>query len=194
LPDGADFSPILCGGDDAIDLSVWQEEIEGPPPPDDPSCANAAAALQSLISRHVPIDRDAEWDDVEIDLPEAHGFIRQRTSLTMEEQRALHLLLVEALRDGRIPEDRITDILPASDVEGDPNASSLETSLRFVLSDLGIEIDDDPQAPDACLAADEDDEEMYGDAAAEALGFLLRCQSSDVDPFFLYTRACRQTA
>jgi RNA polymerase primary sigma factor len=189
LPDGADFSPILCGGDDAIDLSVWQEEIEGPPPPDDPSCANAAAALQSLISRHIPIDRDAEWDDVEIDLPEAHGFIRQRTSLTMEEQRALHLLLVEALRDGRIPEDRITDILPASDVEGDPNASSLETSLRFVLSDLGIEIDDDPQAPDACLAADEDDEEMYGDAAAEALGFLLRCQSSDVDPFFLYTKS-----
>ena len=189
LPDGANFSPIVGGGDDAIDLSVWQEEIEGPPPPDDPSCAKAAAALQSLISRHIPIDRDAEWDDVEIDLPEAHGLIRQRTSLTMEEQRALHLLLVEALRDGRIPEDRITDTLPASDVASDPNASSLETSLRFVLSDLGVEIEDDPQAPDVCLTPDDDDEEMYGDAAAEALAFIQRCQSNATDPFYLYTKS-----
>lgn len=190
----AGFPPILSAGDDMIDLSVWQEDIERPPPQDDPTCADDAAALQRLISRHVPIDRDADWDDVEIDLPEPDDLIRRRTPLSVEEQRALRLLLVEALRDGRIHEGRILGILPAPDVDGDPDASSLETGLRFVLSELGIEIDDDQQAPDVLLAADEDDEddeddeERYGDAAAEALAFLHRFQSKDTDPFFLYVK------
>lgn len=185
----AGFPPILSTGDDMIDLSVWQEDIERPPPRDDPTCSDDAAVLQRLISRHVPIDRDADWDDVDIDLPEPDDLILRRTPLSVEEQRALRLLLVEALRDGRIHEGRITSILPAPDGEGDPDASSLEAGLRLVLSDLSVEIDDDPQAPDVLLAADEDDEEVYGDAAAEALAFLRRYQSSDADPFSFYVKS-----
>lgn len=186
--DGIDFPAVLSGGDEPIDLSAWQEEIDGPPPLNDPACADGAAALQKFISRYVPIDVDADWSDVEIDLPEPHDLIRRRAALSEKELLALRLLIVEALRDGRIHEDRIVDALPLSDNDEDADASALETSLRFVLSDLGVEIDDDPQAPDIAPAADEDDEEFYGDAVAEVLAFLRRCQSSDADPFYLYVK------
>ncbi len=186
IQNGADSPTILLGDDDLIDLSAWEEEIEGPPPPDDQSCATSAAALQMLISRHAPIDRDADWEDVEIDLPEPDDLIRRRSPLSAEEQRALFLLIVEALRDGRVREDRIGGVLPVSTREDDPDASTLETALRLVLADLEVEIDDDLEAPDAFIVADADDEEKYGDAAIEAMAFLRRFQSSDTDPFYLY--------
>lgn len=188
MENGAESLLILSGNGDVIDLSAWQEEMEGPPPTNDPSCAESAATLQRLISRHAPIDRDPDWDDVEIDLPEPHDLIRRYTSISSEEEWTLRLLLVEALRDGRVHEDRIKGVLPASDDDGDPDASSLETGIRFVLSELGVQIEDNPHAPDALFTADEDEQELYGDAVAEAVAFLYRCQSSDADPFYLYVK------
>jgi RNA polymerase primary sigma factor len=38
----------------AFDLSVWEEEMESPPPPSDLSCLAQAGAVQSRISQHVP--------------------------------------------------------------------------------------------------------------------------------------------
>ena len=180
------FSPFLSDADDVVDLATWQEEIEGPPPLDDPSIAAGPADLQKFISQHVPIDRDPDWDDVEIDLPDPHDFVRGRMALSEEEQQALRMMFVEALRDGRITEDRIIGILSATDDGDRVDALAREISLRFVLSELGIEIDDHPQAPDDAPAADEDDEELYGDAAAQALALFQRSQSSDDDPLYLY--------
>jgi RNA polymerase primary sigma factor len=186
--DGINFSTALSGGDEPIDLSAWQEEIEGPPPLNDPTCVDGAAALQKIISRHVPIDMDADWNDVEIDLPEPHDLIRRRAARSEEELLALRLLIVEALREGRVHEDRIVGVLPVFDHDENTDTSALETSLRFVLSDLGVEIEDCPQAPNIAPATDEDAEELYGDAVAEALAFFHRCQSSDADPFYLYVK------
>ena len=184
-------NPCFQSGSDAedmLDLSVWQEEIEGPPPPDDPSCADGAAILQKLLSRHAPIDTNESWDDVEIDLPEPHDLVSGRTSLTAAEQQALHLLLVEALRDGRVRKDQIVETLTKAENEDVPDVLECYPGLALVLGDLGVVIDDDLQAPDTLLAADENDEEDFGDAAAEALAFLRRHQSSDADPFSLYVK------
>lgn len=180
--------PPSPDADDTIDLSAWQEETERPPPPNDPSCVDRAAILQKLLSRHVPIDTDEGWDDVEIDLPEPRDLVRKCVPLTEDEQQALRFLLLEALRDGRIRGDRIAGTLTAiakSDHHEDPD---LEVGLRLVLGDLGVVIDEDPYAPDAFLAADQDDEERFGDAVAQALVFLLHHQSSGADPFFLYVK------
>lgn len=187
--DGAIEPAVLAEDDDFIDLSAWQEEIQGAPPPDDPSCADGATALQRLISLHVPVDTDADWDDIEIELPEAQELIRQRMPLTENEQEALSLLLVEALRDSRVREDRIAAILPNADEEADHTKATLFAVLRHAFADLGVEIDDDPEAPDAILQADEYDQERYGDAAAEALAFVRLCQSSDSEPFYLYFKS-----
>jgi RNA polymerase primary sigma factor len=183
---GSSLSP---DDEDAFDLSAWQEEGETPPPPDDPSCADGAVSLQNLISRHVPIDRDVDWEDVEIDLPEIRALVRRRASLTAGDLTTLRLLLVEALRDGRVRGERIASCLPDKDDPDDTDdAAALNAGLRLILADLGVEIDDDTQAPDALLDADEHDEETYGDVAADALAFLRDHQSSDSDPFSLYVK------
>ncbi|MGD9868457.1 MAG: ankyrin repeat domain-containing protein, partial [Hyphomicrobiales bacterium] len=176
------------GGHD-FDLSLWQEETERPPPAHDPAVADGATLLQDLISRHIPIDRDADWEDVEIDLPEIRDLIHRRSSLNDEDLQALRLLLVEALRDGRIREARISACLMDRADRDESDNAALDDGLRLVLADLGIEIDDDQQAPDVFSRTDENDEETYGEIAAEALAFLRDHQSSDVDPFYLYAKS-----
>jgi RNA polymerase primary sigma factor len=180
----------LNAGDEAIDLSAWEEEIEGSPPPNDQSCVDDAANLQRLLSRHIPLDLDESWDEVEINLPEPHDLVSRR--LTTEEQQILYLLLVEALRDWRIREDRITALLPETDGEDDPGDPTQGVGLRLILGDLNVVIDDDPLAPDVILPADEDDQERYCDAVSEALSFLRRRQSRDTDPLYLYTKNLRK--
>lgn len=182
-------SLLLSDGEHEFDLSFWQEETESPPPPDDPVFADGAALLQNLISRHVPIDRDADWEDVEIDLPEIRDLVHRRSSLTEEDLTALRLLLVEALRDGRVHRERISACLTDRADRDESENAALDDGLRIVLADLGVEIDDDPQAPDVFPETDEIDEEKYDDLAAEALAFLSDHQSSDADPFYLYTKS-----
>ncbi len=182
-------SLLLSAGEDEFDLSFWQEETESPPPPDDPAFADGAALLQNLISRHVPIDRDADWEDVEIDLPEIRNLVHRRSSLTEENLTALRLLLVEALRDGRTCGERISACLRDRAERDESDNLALDDGMRLVLADLGVEIDDDPQAPDVFPDTDENDEEKYDDLAAEALAFLRDHQSSDADPFYLYAKS-----
>jgi RNA polymerase primary sigma factor len=179
--------PVPFAHYDALDPSAWQDEIAAPIPPDDPASAERAAIFQRLLSLHVPVDTDASWDDVAIELPEPHDLLRQRMPLTSQDQQALRLLLVEALRDGRIGCDRIVGMLPDSTSE-DSADPGLETGLRLVLGDLGVVIDDEEDTPDILVGADEDDEEEFGDVASEALAFFRRHQTSDADPFFLYVR------
>ena len=54
-----------------IDLSIWEEDIDSPPPPQDKGCLSILSELQKLISKHTPIDNDNDWLDVDFDLPDA---------------------------------------------------------------------------------------------------------------------------
>lgn len=174
--------------DSVVDLFDWQEDIEGPPPADNPWCADDAVVLQNFISQHVPIDKDPGWGDIEINLPEPQDIVPRRTPSTGDQEDSLRLLFVEALRDGRVHEDRIAEVLRGSADEDDPREPMLMTSLRHILADLGTEIDDGAQVLDTVQAADEGDEDRYGDTAAEALSFLRLCQSTNADPFYLYAK------
>lgn len=174
--------------DPDVDLSGWEEDVDGPPPPDNLCCINNAVALQDFISQHVPIDSDPSWDDIEIDLPEPHDYISRHTPFAEEQEESLRLLFIEALRDGRVHEDRIAEVFADAADDDDSRKTSLITSLRHVLGDLGTEVDDGGQVLDVVRAADEDDEDTYGDAATEALSFLRLLQDTDADPFYLYVK------
>ena len=54
-----------------IELSIWEEDIDSPPPPQDKGCLSILSELQKLISKHTPIDNDNDWLDVDFDLPDA---------------------------------------------------------------------------------------------------------------------------
>lgn len=174
---------------DVLNLSAWQEEIENPPPPDDPSCADGATKTQKLLSRHAPVDTDESWDDIAIDLPEPLDVIPCRNVATAEEQYALRTLLLEALRDGRVPVRQVARVLPQIGETDEPGDTDPELEVRLVLGDLGVVIDEDPYAPDVYLAAEEDDDERFGDVATEAIAFLHRLQSNDQDILSRYVES-----
>lgn len=174
---------------DAFDLSVWQEEIETEAPPDDLSCADEAATLQDLLSRHSPIDTDANWDDVEIDLPELEHIGRRRSRLGTETRTAVRVLVVEALRNGRVDDDRIRSALADDEELDDTKRTDVEENLRLVLGDAGVVIGGEPFTTDTVAEITDEDEDRFGDAATEAIDFLGRLQSSDADPLVPYVRS-----
>lgn len=174
---------------DASDLSAWQEEIETEAPPDDLSCADEAAILQDLLSRHSPIDTDESWDDVEIDLPELEHIGRRRFRLGPETRTAVRVLVVEALRNGRVDGDRIHSPLAEDDELDDTKRTDFEAILRLVLGDAGVIIGDEPFTTDTAAEITAEDEDRFGDAATEAIDFLGTLQSSDTDPLVPYVRS-----
>ena len=174
---------------DAFDLSAWQEELETEAPPDDLACADEAATLQDAVSRHNPVDTDENWDDVEIDLPELEHLGRRRSRLRTETRTAVRVLVVEALRNGRVDDDRIRSALAEEDELEDTKRTEIETNLRLVLGDAGVVIGDEPFTTDTAAEITDEDEDRFGDVATEAIDFLGRLQSSDVDPLAPYLRS-----
>ena len=174
---------------DVFDLSAWQEEIETEAPPDDLSCADEAAILQGHLSRHSPIDTDENWDDVEIDLPELEHIGRRRSRLDPETRTAVRVLVVEALRNGRVDSDRISCALVEDDALDDTKRTDFEANLRLVLGDAGVVIGDEPFTTDTAAEITAEDEDRFGDAATEAIDFLGTLQSSDTDPLVPYVRS-----
>ena len=174
---------------DVFDLSAWQEEIETEAPPDDLSCADEAATLQDAVSRHSPVDTDENWDDVEIDLPELEHLGRRRSRLSTETRTAVRVLVVEALRNARVDDDRIRSALAEDDELEDTKRAEIEANLRLVLGDAGVAIGDEPFTTDAAVEITDEDEDRFGDVATEAIEFLGRLQSSDADPLAPYLRS-----
>ena len=174
---------------DAFDLSAWQEEVETEAPPDDLSCADEAATLQDLLSRHDPIDTDENWDDVEIDLPELEDAGWRRSRLSTETRTAVRVLVVEALRDGRVDGDRIRSALVEDHELEDTKRTDVEANLRLVLGDAGVVIGDDLFTVDTAVEITDEDEDQFGDVATEVVDFLGRLQSSDADPLAPYFRS-----
>ena len=174
---------------DAFDLSAWEEEVETEAPPHDVSCADEAATLQDAVSRHSPIDTDETWDDVEIDLPELEYHGRQRFRITTGTRMAVRMLVLEALRNGRVDHDRIRSALPPDDELEDTKRREIAANLRLVLGDAGVVIGDEPFITDTAPEITDEDEERFGDVATEAINFLGRLQSSDVDPLASYFRS-----
>ena len=174
---------------DAIDLSVWQEEPETEAPPDDPSCAREATSLQDAVSRHRPIDTDENWDDVEIDLPELEYLGQRRSQLAAETRTAVRVLVLEALRNGRVDDNRIRSALAEDDKLDDTKRTEIEANLRLVLGDAGVVIGDEPFTTDTVAEITDEDEDRFGDVATDAIGFLGRLQSNDVDPLAPYLRS-----
>ena len=183
------FTELRQDDYDEFDLSGWQEEIETEPPPDDLSCADEAATLQEAVSRHNPIDTDESWDDVEIDLPELEHLGRHRSRLDTKTRTAVRVLVLEALRTGRVDDNRIRSVLAEDDELEDTKRTEIEANLRLVLEDAGVVIGDEPFTTDTAAEITAEDEDRFGDVATEAIEFLSRLLSSDVDPLAPYLRS-----
>lgn len=158
---------IVTGTGEAIievedfDLSLWEEEEDTPKPTDDASCLLDAKEIQKQISRHVPLDTDEDWSDVDIDLPEIFKF-KRRVEFPEDSdwQPAIRHLLLSGLRYGWVTEGQLIAAVPADEKDLDSPDAACLTALRVVLEDLGIELED---IPDDFSAPSQEGEEYDGD-------------------------------
>lgn len=87
---------------DALDFDAmaWEAEIETPPPEGNLDCLDSTRVLHQIMSHHVPVDTDADWSDIEIDLPNLPTSRRDR--VWAERWANITPVLIQGLQVGRI--------------------------------------------------------------------------------------------
>ena len=175
-------------GEDGIDLSAWEEEIDSPPPPDDSTFLTGASGLQRLISIHVPLDSDEDFSDTDFDLPALLPQRGRKSNADWLEEKAL---LADGIRTGRVKAALISALCFGED---GPDTDRLKR-LTVVVGELGIQIEeddcilDDDTSPSTVMSVEDVDfPEMDddGERVEEALHLLARMEGPGNDPLSSY--------
>jgi RNA polymerase primary sigma factor len=172
--------PLDSQSDD-FDLSGWEEDEELEAPAGDDTLAPMAASLHCIISNHVPIDMAKDWADIEVDLPELRRPIRARDDGDARE--AIRQLLVDAIREGSVPDERLVSLCISK--EGEPDGD-IATALALVLSELGAETDERTGTEAVPYAHEETSWEER--TVSEAMAYLDEVASGWDDVLRLYVR------
>ncbi len=154
---GANIELIAETQSEALDISSWEEEIESDAPDNDPACFLAAEEMQHKISLHTVIDKDDDWTDVDIDLPEILS--TRRNSLMEDEDKWLpkvRSLLHLGMRDLILSEEQISAAIPCDD-QGEEVDTDFRLKLRVTIEDIGILIDEHVASAEPVEISDEVD-------------------------------------
>lgn len=108
ISDESGNSPESFAEED-VDVFNWVPQTETPPPEGDPDCLKNARALNQLLASHVPIDTDADWSEVEIELPDLPA--RRRGPADAERGTRITHLLMRGLQSGRVSRMDLGSIL-----------------------------------------------------------------------------------
>lgn len=159
----------------------WEAEEEVSAPEGDETVAEAARQVHEAIGRHKVVDRDEDWGDVDLHLPvRAAPLVRDEGGGTVRD------LLLAALREGMVSEDRLIDV--CSNADGSRNQEA-ERLLAFVAGELGATVvewtgsDEEPFLSDASM-----EEERLLTEAAE---FAEDLASGRNDPFRFFAKGIR---
>lgn len=173
--------------DGEFDLSGWEAEEEPTRPEANLVVLDSASAIQSAITSHEPIDSSAEWDDIEVYLPEVALPLARADDA--EGRALLRRLLLRAIREGSVPSLDVQAQSANEDRSANPEA---EAYLAMVINDLGAEVDERFEYSDAVesFAVFVDPDEMPVEEAAldEALGAIDRAASPRHEPLRIYQR------
>ncbi|MBF0152464.1 MAG: hypothetical protein HQL64_01840 [Magnetococcales bacterium] len=189
-----ELSNVSFDGDD-FDLSVWEEQTESPTPSGDPFCLAIAGEIQKRISRHIPVDTDADWSDIDIDLPELFASRRRRWSeKDAAWQTAARNLILVGIHNGWVTEKQLVDAVPVdAENQESPDVEFLN-ALRVVLGDLSILVENAPDlfAPSLPPAETVEENEFFENrddsVVDEAIVFFSDLQSGINDPQSQYLK------
>ncbi len=184
-----------CGSEDLIDLFpgmeefdglAWEAEVETPPPEGDPDCLDHTRALHRILSHYTPVDTDADWSEIDIELPDLP--VRRRGPADAERGTRITQLLIRGLQAGRISRaDLRTTLLPHEE----PDLDTQESLLESVLGDLDVQIDDwVDEGQDSGFASliDPEEEPPEEQVADETLRFIEDILEQRMDPANCYQR------
>ena len=130
--------------DGEFDLSVWEAEEEPARPEADLMVLDLATAVQTAITAHEPIDSSAEWDDIDLYLPEVA--LPLALADDADGRAQLRGLLLRAIREGSVPKLAVQAQSTNEDCSENPAA---EAYLSMVINDLGAEVDERFEYSDA---------------------------------------------
>lgn len=159
----------------------WEAEEEASAPEGDETVAEAARQVHEAIGRHKVVDRDEDWGDVDLHLP-----VRAAPLARDEGGGTVRDLLLAALREGMVFEDRLIDV--CSNADGSRNEEA-ERLLAFVAGELGatvVEWTGSDEAPFLSEASMEEDRLL-----TEAAEFAEELASGRNDPFRFYAKDIR---
>lgn len=105
-----ELSNTLDDDSSSIDLSIWEEDADSPPPPKDETCLIALSEIQQRISNHVPIDTAHDWLDVEIDLPDIQERHGRKNAFNDDLRLVINSLLSYGNSNGFVPYEQLNDI------------------------------------------------------------------------------------
>lgn len=177
-------TPSADGQADGFDLSGWEEDEEEEVPAGDDMLAPQMAISHGILSNHLPINTAEDWTDIDADLPELRHPVR--TTDDGDVREAIRRLIVDAIREGSVPEERIVSLCTRRDGEPDGDNAAL---LSLVLAELGAETDERVGPETAPPAREETSEEERN--VSEAMAFLDNVSSGQDDPLRLYMRDLR---
>lgn len=181
-------SPLLADMDEGeFDLSDWTAEEEPKRPEVDLVVVASASAVQIAITAHEPVDSSADWNDIDVYLPEV-GLPLARAD-DVESRAKLRLLLLRAIREGSVPELDVQAQATNEDRSANPEA---EACLVMVINDLGAEVDErfEYSSVNESFKVFVDPEETPDEEAAvdEALAAIDRAASPRHEPLRIYQR------
>ena len=173
-------------------LADWEELVEPPVPPDDPSLLSSAREQQNKISIHIPINTDRDWSDVQIDLPDGTELHSLEHAAWLDEVRDLVRC---GLSCGWVTSYHVSQVVQNADNEN--SADEIEFRLRVLLGEIGVLIEDDPDIPEsvfiARLRSHESSEDRYNEIVEDSIAFLGDLSRSH-DPFSHYVKDVTRTA
>ncbi len=167
-----------------FDAMAWEAEIETPPPEGNLDCLDSTRVLHQIMSHHVPIDTDADWSDIEIDLPNLPTSRRDR--VWAERWANITPVLIQGLQVGRVSRADIEYALQ----HDKPDLEMQELLLDRILGELGIQVDDwvDDDLPPDFADLDPEQENPEELIIDEALCFIESWLDRRMEPVNCYLR------
>ena len=117
----------------------WRELIESQPPPESPTVREDAARLQNRISEHVATDKDTDWSDIEVELPQA---ATPRDPNWTEWLDGVRCLIDFGLSWGWVTAFQVAEVAASAEVRA--GQDEIDARLRIMLGDMGIPVEEDP--------------------------------------------------
>ncbi|MDZ4298812.1 MAG: sigma-70 family RNA polymerase sigma factor [Moraxellaceae bacterium] len=158
----------------------WEEEKLSVVPKGNDQVQESSKKLYEVIVKHVAVNSDVDWSDIELFLPDA-----ALPFAKYDNNEPLKLLLLKAYKDGIVSEIEIIDICSLEDDERNLNA---ERALSFVIGELGGVVVETFETYGYSLQDISYEEELI---LNEAVEFLQDLTSGRNDPHRFYSRDIR---
>lgn len=171
----------------ALDPDGWEPEPETVAPVVNLRIREELQAAQAAISRHLPLDDSADWDDVAVRLPDLATPLSN--SEDPESIGRLRAIFLRAIREGSVPEQLVEEL--ARTPAGDADLEAFR-SLRLAIQDLGAGCDErfEYSTPweNFRVHVDPDERPEEEEAVADAMAFVESLNAPENDPLRLYQR------